>query len=225
MSSKIRLSDFEAVIYDMDGVLIDTEPYWKKAEEKVFDTVGIDFNSIPNHETVGMRIDEVVEYWHQRYPWENKSIKQAANEIMDEMERFIRSKGEALKGVQESLSFFQEKNLKIGLATSSYERLMNATIERLAINKFFDHTLSAEHLDHGKPHPQIYLECAKELNLPPSKCLVIEDSINGVKAGKAAGMFVVAIPDGSHDFRGGFGAADIVVNDLHGLIHLLKPSS
>jgi sugar-phosphatase len=220
MLNELSLSDFDAVIYDMDGVLIDTEPYWKKAEEKVFKTIGIDFNSIPNHETVGMRIDEVVAYWHERYPWDNKSIENVAKEIMDEMELFIRNEGKAMKGVVESLYFFSKNNRKIGLATSSYERLMNATLDRLKILDYFDSVLSAEHLKNGKPHPEIYLKTAKNLGIAPEKCLVIEDSINGVRAGKAAGMFVVAIPDGSHDFSGSFDEADLQLNNLLELIAL-----
>lgn len=202
----------------MDGVLINTEPYWKKAEEKVFASVGIDFNSIPNHETVGMRIDEVVSYWYKRYSWENKSIETVANEIMDKMENFIQNEGTPMAGVKESLSFFSKNKIKIGLATSSYERLMFATLNRLNINDYFDCVLSAENLKNGKPHPEIYLKSAAELNVSPERCLVVEDSINGVKAGKAAGMFVVAIPDGSHDFKEGFELADMQLNNLHELI-------
>lgn len=220
MSSKIRLSDFEAVIYDMDGVLIDTEPYWKKAEEKIFASVNIDFNSIPNHETVGMRIDEVVTYWHEHYPWHNKSIAKVANEIMDEMESYILNEGSPMKGVKDSLSFFAENQKKIGLATSSYERLMAATLNRLDINNFFTAALSAEYLSAGKPNPDIYLKTATALNVIPNKCLVIEDSINGIKAGKAAGMFVVAIPDGTHDFQENFKEADLVLNDLVELVQM-----
>ncbi len=218
MRQKIDLSQFEAIIYDMDGVLIDTEPFWKIAEEKVFATVGIDFHAIPNHETVGMRIDEVVSYWHKRYPWESKSIEQVAQEIMDEMERFIRYEGKAMKGVRTSLNHFSQMGIKIGLATSSYERLMHATLERLGISKFFQSVVSAEHLAHGKPHPLIYLKTAEQLGVSPSNCLVIEDSINGIKAGKAAGMFVVAIPDGSHQFSEGFEQANIVCDNLLELI-------
>jgi HAD superfamily hydrolase (TIGR01509 family) len=218
MQKNIDLSRFKAVIYDMDGVLIDTEPFWKMAEEKIFATVGIDFNSIPNQETVGMRIDEVVGYWHQHYPWEGKSIEQVAQEIMDEMERYIRVEGKAMKGVEESIKHFSQRGMKIGLATSSYERLMHATLDRLGITDFFHCTVSAEHLSQGKPHPLIYLETAKQLNVSPANCLVIEDSINGIKAGKAAGMFVVAIPDGSHQFSEGFEQADLISDNLLELI-------
>jgi sugar-phosphatase len=222
MLDQLKLKNFDAIIYDMDGILINTEPYWKKAEDKVFSTVNIDFNNIPNHETVGMRIDEVVAYWHKRFPWENKSILKVAEEIMDEMESFILKEGSPMKGVNESLTFFIQNKMKVGLATSSYERLMNATLNRLHLSDFFHSVLSAEHLSNGKPHPEIYIKSALKLNTSPSRCLVIEDSINGIRAGKAAGMFVVAIPDGSHEFLEGFEEADVVLNDLNELIQMIN---
>lgn len=192
-------SPITTVIFDMDGVLINSEPLWKATEIEVFAELGLDFEAIGGEKTVGMRIDEVIAYWYERYPWEEKTPQEVVEQIMDKMEEHIRSKGEAMEGVSEILEYLIQQNYIIALASSSYERLITATLETLNIAHYFKATFSAEHLAFGKPHPLIYLTAAKALYVIPESCIVVEDSINGVKAGKAAGMFVAAIPDGTHN--------------------------
>lgn len=209
------------VIFDMDGVLINSEPLWKATEIEVFADLGLDFEAIGGEKTVGMRIDEVVDYWYERYPWKGKSPQEVVTLIMDKMEDNIRTKGVAMKGVKELLDFLSNQNYTIALASSSYERLITATLETLAIGHYFKATFSAEHLKHGKPHPDIYLTAANALNVFPSECLVIEDSLNGVKAGKAAAMFVIAIPDGTHSVTE-IATADIQLDNLLEVIELMN---
>ena len=209
------------VIFDMDGVLINSEPLWKATEIEVFADLGLDFEAIGGEKTVGMRIDEVVDYWYERYPWKGKSPQEVVTLIMDKMEDNIRTKGVAMKGVKELLDFLSNENYTIALASSSYERLITATLETLAIGHYFKATFSAEHLKHGKPHPDIYLTAARALNVSPSECLVIEDSLNGVKAGKAAAMFVIAIPDGTHSVTE-IATADIQLDNLLEVIELMN---
>jgi sugar-phosphatase len=210
---KEQLENISTVIFDMDGVLIDSEPLWKETEIEVFAELGLDFEAIGGEKTVGLRIDEVVNYWYDRYPWNGKTPEEVVATITDKMEDNIRTKGVAMKGVEELLKFLKINNYTMALASSSYERLITATLETLQIRHYFKATFSAEHLKHGKPHPDIYLEAAEELAVIPSKCLVIEDSVNGVKAGKAAGMFVIAVPDGTHSTTT-ITEADIQVGDL-----------
>lgn len=218
----IDFSKIEAVIYDMDGVLIDSEPLWKLAEIKVFKTVGLEFDKEDCEQTVGLRIDEVVDFWFNYKPWQNKSKIQVINEIIAEMVTQISRKGVALPGVIESLEFFKSKNLKIGLATSSYTLLKECVLKTLEIEEYFDFTHSAENEDYGKPHPQVYITTANKLEVNPEKCLVIEDSFNGVIAGKAAKMKVVCIPEKSHQLKEGFKAADIICENLKELVALAK---
>ncbi len=194
----IKLEEIDAVIYDMDGVLIDSEPFWKATEINVFKQVGIDFVKVGGEKTVGLRIDEVIDYWYARYPWTNMSTKEVLRAIMNEMIHKVRTSGVSLSGVEASIAFFKEKGMKIGLASSSYHELIDAVLERLEIRDHFQVINSAEDLEHGKPHPDIYIKTAKELDVDPTRCLVIEDSLNGVISAKAAKMQVVAIPDGTH---------------------------
>ena len=206
----------------MDGVLINSEPLWVKAEIKVFKSVGIDFLAVGGEKTVGLRIDEVVDFWHNEFPWNNKTKRDVVDEIMQEMISGIRREGEALPGVYEALAFFKEKNYKIGLASSSFEVLINTTLEKLKIRDYFDVILSAEKLEFGKPHPEIYIKAAKQLKIDPSTCLVIEDSLNGVIAAKAAKMNVVAIPDGTHSPDKRIILADLKLASLNELLSFIK---
>ncbi|HLV42711.1 MAG TPA: hexitol phosphatase HxpB [Brumimicrobium sp.] len=217
----IDFKNIDTVIFDMDGVLINSEPLWKAAEIKVFETIGIDFVKVGGEKTVGLRIDEVVDYWFEKYPWKNKSKEKVVNEIMEEMINGIKSFGEPLPGVVEILDFFQEKEYKIGLASSSYQVLIDTSLEKLGIAHYFQSTLSAQHFKYGKPHPEVYIQSAILLGSKPENCLVIEDSLNGVIAGKAAKMNVVAIPDGTHTISEKLIVADIRLNSLNELYKLI----
>jgi|SRR5690554_783338 len=217
----IDFKNIDTVIFDMDGVLINSEPLWKAAEIKVFDTLGIDFVKVGGEKTVGLRIDEVVDYWFEKYPWKNKSKEQVVDEIMEEMLNGIRKYGEPMPGVLEILAFFQSKNYKIGLASSSFQVLIDTSLEKLGIGRFFHSTLSAQHFKYGKPHPEVYIQSAIILGSQPENCLVIEDSLNGVIAGKAAKMHVVAIPDGTHTVSDKLILADLQLNSLKELLELM----
>lgn len=216
------LNDIDAVIFDMDGVLIDSEPFWKETEINIFASVGIDFVAVGGEKTVGLRIDEVVDYWYGLYPWKAKSKEAVVQEIMSEMTHVISSNGKAMKGVMDVLDYLKNKEKKIGLATSSYQILLEATLKVLEIEKYFDVTNSAQSLTHGKPHPEIYIKTAQELEVNPERCLVIEDSLNGVIAGKAAKMKVIAVPDGTHSYEPKLALADKVCNDLTEVLTLFR---
>lgn len=198
MSEGLSLASFEAVIFDMDGVLIDSEPVWKIAMESVFHSVGCKLTREDFQKTVGLRIDEVIAYWYKHSPWENATIEEVEQAIVQKMVALIAADGKPLLGVVDTLKFLKEKGLKIGLATSSYEVLIDTVLDTLDIRSYFDYTHSAENELYGKPHPAVYLTTAARLGVNPLKCLVIEDSINGVISGKAARMQVVCIPEKSH---------------------------
>lgn len=196
--NKLNIDDFEAVIFDMDGVLIDSEPLWKIAMEQVFHTVGCPLTKQDFQKTVGLRIDEVIQYWYHHTGWENATPEEVEQNIVLKMVDLIKENGEPLTGVIDTLSYLKSKNKKVGLATSSYTVLINTVLDTLNIRHFFDYTHSAENESYGKPHPAVYLTVAEMLNVSPLKCLVIEDSLNGIISGKAARMKVVCIPEKSH---------------------------
>ncbi len=218
----MKLTDFKAVIYDMDGVLTDSEPIWKVAMEQVFAEVGCTLTREDFQRTVGLRIDEVCEYWFEISPWENYSPKQVEEKIVLRMVELLTEQAVPLPGVIESLIYFKEKGLKIGLATSSYIILIETILTKIKAKSYFDFVHSAENEKYGKPHPAVYLTCAETLQVKPQQCLVIEDSLNGVISGKAARMKVVCIPEKSHHPEPKLIVADSTFNDLTELINYFE---
>jgi sugar-phosphatase len=195
----------KTVIFDMDGVLIDSEPLWKIAEVEGFGKVGLDLTFTDCEETVGLRIDEVVKLWYKKRPWQNKTVTAVTSDIISILIREIKQKGTALPGVEECLKKFKAKGFKIGLATSSSNAIIDAVMDRLQIRNH-----SAEDEVNGKPHPAVFLTCAEKLGVSPLDCWVIEDSFNGIIAAKAARMKVIAVPEKSHQVD-----PRLVIADLH----------
>ena len=184
----IQLSDFEAVIFDMDGVLIDSEPLWKIAMEEVFSGLGSRLKKEDFQKTVGLRIDEVIHYWNIKENWGVRDESEVEEAIIVKMESLIAAQPAALEGVIDTLNYLKLRNIPIGLATSSSSRLIKVVLDKLEIKHLFNFVHSAEMEQFGKPHPAVL----------PEKCLVIEDSLNGIISAKAAKMTAVCIPEKTH---------------------------
>jgi len=218
----LKLSDFEAVIFDMDGVLIDSEPLWKIAMEAVFSELGSTLQKSDFQKTVGLRIDEVIHFWNLNQGWNIEDEELIQEEIIAKMEELISQNAEPLPGVIETLTYLKSKDFKIGLATSSSARLIRIVLKELEIGHFFDFTHSAELEAYGKPHPAVYLSVAQKLKVNPIKCLVIEDSFNGVVSGLAAKMKVVCIPEKTHFPNPKLALADFHFETMSDLLAELK---
>jgi HAD superfamily hydrolase (TIGR01549 family) len=205
----------KAVIYDMDGVIIDSEPLWRQALITCFNEVGFDFSQDKCRETQGMRLIEVVEYWYAEQPWEGKSIIEVEQDILQKITELIIKKGEEMEGVANSLNYFKSRGYKIALASSSALSLINVVLNKLNLINEFEVVNSAENLEFGKPHPEIFINTAKELNVNPIECLVIEDSFHGILAAKAAVMKVIAIPEEKYHNDTRFSIADYNIKSLN----------
>ncbi|NMH66950.1 hexitol phosphatase HxpB [Shewanella salipaludis] len=187
----------QAVIFDMDGILIDSEPVWQIAEHRVLQSLGLPINFDDALQTTGLRIDQVVGYWYQRFPWENYDNAAVAKAIVDSVVSHIERHGAPMTGVMEALEHCRASGLRIGLATSSSHALVDAVLGKLQIGDYFDAVESAQDLAYGKPHPEVYLNCAHALGITPTSCLAIEDSFNGLIAARAANMQTLVIPAAS----------------------------
>jgi HAD superfamily hydrolase (TIGR01509 family) len=179
----------------MDGLLIDSEPFWKHAERTVYETVGVYIDDNFLRQVEGLRIDEAIQFVYNIHPFTKKTKAQVETEIIQTMRSLILEKGEALPGAYKVLDYFYNEKIPLALASSSAVVLMDAVIEKLGLQKYFIITRSGQHETFGKPHPQIFISTAQALNVYPTECMVFEDSLNGILAAKAARMFCVAVPD------------------------------
>ncbi len=206
-----------AAIFDMDGLLVDSEPLWRRAEQQVFPTVGIELTDAMCMQTMGTRLDEVVRYWYGLHPWTGPSQEEVAAQVMARVIDLVATEGEALPGVAAALERCARAGLAVALASSSPMRLIDAVVDRLGIRACFTCLQSAEHEPYGKPHPGVFLTTAARLGVDPTACLVLEDSLAGVLAGKAARMRVVAVPAREQYDDPRFAIADLRLPSLRAL--------
>lgn len=208
------MSVIKAVIFDMDGLLIDSEPLWQEAEIAVFLKVGMKLTVENCKETVGMRTDEVVDYWHRRRPWKGMSQKDMTEGITTKVIELIMEKGKLKPGAERALSFTRDQGTRIALASSSNYRIIHSVLGKFNFAEDFEVIHSAQEEEYGKPHPAVYLTTSRKLGLPPESCLAIEDSLMGVIAAKAARMPCLAVPE-TDDRR--FVLADMQLTSLEEL--------
>lgn len=204
----------KAVIFDMDGLLIDSEPFWQQAEIEIFKLAGVNINAEMCRQTMGLRIDEAITYWDKKIGFKNYSKEKLNELIIAKVIDLIKSKGTPMNGVIKCLDFFEEKQIPMAIASSSYFSIINSVVNKLEISSYFDLIHSAENLKYGKPHPGVFLETADLMNIDPQEILVFEDSPNGVLAALSARMKVVAVPDKELIKRKEFQLANTILKSL-----------
>jgi len=206
----------KAVIFDMDGVIIDSEPLWELAEKTAFKAVGIHLTQDLCLQTQGLRVDEVVDYWFERHPWplaETSKIE-VADTIIENLQTLIADKAQPMKGVLSTIEWLSHNNIPLAIASSSPMNIINTVVDCFDIRHYFQVLKSAQFEDYGKPHPSVYISTAKELGVSPTQCLAIEDSFNGLLAAKSARMFTLVVPEESMAAQTRFDIADLKLQDL-----------
>lgn len=184
-----------AVVFDMDGILIDTEPVWRRVETEVFARLGVELSDADCRETMGVRIDEAVQFWYRRDPWPGSPPAEVAHRIVAGVIDHVRAHGAPMEGALAAVATVRAAGLLCAVASSSPPQLIAAVLEKLGLLDAVDVTRSAAREARGKPAPDVYLSTARALGLPPEGCLAIEDSVNGLISARAAGMPCVVIPD------------------------------
>lgn len=205
----------QAVIFDMDGILIDSEPWWFQAEVAVFRAVGVPLTAEMCEQTLGMRLDASVAHWYERYPWASPTPSVVQDQLLDKACELIGAHGEPMAGVLATLDLLKAAGMTLGLASSSPMRLIEIVVDKLAIRDYFEVLCTAFDEPYGKPDPAVYLTAARRLGVHPASCLAIEDSPRGVQAAVAAGMRVIAVPEPAGFDRPEFASADIKLHSLN----------
>jgi len=182
------------MIFDMDGVLIDSEPLWRRAERACFGEVGLALTDGDCLQTQGLRIDEAVDYWYQRAPWPDTSVREVTSRIVERMIDLIRAEARPMAGVGPALESALAAGWRLALASSSSTPLIQTVLDALDLQDAFEVVRSAEHEARGKPAPDVYLSTARDLHLEPADCVAVEDSVHGVASAITAGMRCVAVP-------------------------------
>lgn len=207
-----------AAIFDMDGLLIDSEPLWDRAELEVLDSLGVDISrrdELPD--LLGLRIDLVVDLWFAQQPWRGPDRAEVTASIIRRTIQLVEESRPLLPGVREAVALCKAQGLKIGLASASPLHMLEKVLEMFELRDQFDALASAEHLPYSKPHPQVYLDCAAKLGIAPMSCVALEDSVNGMIASKAARMRSIVVPETENSRDPRFVLADVKLTSLQQL--------
>lgn len=208
----------KAVIFDMDGVVIDSEGFWAVAEREIFTSLGATLTDAYCRLTQKMTVTEASAFWFEKYPWKEVSLQEAAERVVTRVMELIQTEACEIAHIRPFIQQLKSQGFKIGLATNSPERFIPLCLERAGIADLFDAVSSADNEARCKPHPDVYITTAKKLNVLPHECVVIEDSCHGMQAGKSAGMTVIAFTNGNSNAT--FDMADHIldsylINSMH----------
>jgi len=200
----------------MDGLLVDSEPFWRDVEIDVFSAIGVDISPLLGQGlTMGMRVDEVVAFFRARLGWDEPTDEIIIGRIVEGMVDAIWKEAELLPGAVEAIDAMAARGLVTALASGSTPPIITAVLERFDLVHRFAVVCSAVDDRLGKPHPAIFLRTAEALGVDPIECVVLEDSLNGCIAAKAARMRVIAVPDSRFSADARFAIADARLSSLH----------
>jgi mannitol-1-/sugar-/sorbitol-6-/2-deoxyglucose-6-phosphatase len=205
-----------ATLFDMDGLLIDSEVLWHKAEVEIFGSLGVPLLASASRSTKGVFVDQVVDDWYARYPWSGPSNDVVVDMLLERVGALVESEGRLLPGALRAIDLANARG-PVALASSTPLALIHRCLEHFGLAGRFASLHSAEFEPYGKPHPGVFLTAASSLGVAPTSCLVLEDSSAGVIAARAASMRVVAVP--APEDRGAveFLLADLVLDTLEDL--------
>ena len=182
-----------AVVFDLDGVLVDSEHVWDAAREELARERGGRWHQGAQRDMMGMSSTEWSRYMHETIGLPEPPAEISA-EVVRRLEQIYRDHLPLIDGAAEAVERLADR-WPLGVASSSNRPLIDLVLELSGLARFFSATVSSEEVPRGKPAPDVYLEAAKRLGVEPSACAAVEDSHNGILSAKAAGMRVIAIPN------------------------------
>jgi HAD superfamily hydrolase (TIGR01509 family) len=213
------MSTIGAILFDMDGVLMDSEPLHLRATQLVLGDRARSFTARDNLAFVGATDPEVFRVLRILFDLDT-SIAELVSRKREHLIALVRAEGRPLPGVPEVLLRLRETGLRLGLVSASARPVIDAILEAVDLPGAFDTVVSGDEVARGKPAPDGFLMAARRLAMEPERCLVVEDSRNGVLAGKAAGMTVAAVPGPTTNGQD-FSPADLILPSLEALPKVL----
>jgi 16S rRNA pseudouridine516 synthase len=185
---------FQAAIFDLDGVLADSEPWWNKIDAKLLAEYGVTYGGEYHRNVLGVSYRLAVEFYKKTFGLSApvEELMRRRGEIAAE---FFAKRVGLFPSTRAVLTELLQMNLRLAVATSSVSASARPFLDRHRLTPLFDVIVTGEEIERGKPAPDIYLSAATKLGIPPDACFVIEDALSGIAAAKAAGMRVAAIPD------------------------------
>ena len=210
------MAAYRAAVFDMDGLLVDSEVLWHQAELEILVPLGATIDPDATRSTKGMFVHEVVEHHHRLSGWAAPDVAIVAELILDRVGELVEERGELLPGAERALAMCGALG-PLALASSTPYELIHRTLAHFGLDAAFDVVHSAEDEPLGKPDPGVFLTAARRLGVPPERCLAFEDSPAGVRAAVAATMGCVAVP--AHEERAdpAFALASLVLGSLEEL--------
>jgi mannitol-1-/sugar-/sorbitol-6-/2-deoxyglucose-6-phosphatase len=222
----------EAVVLDMDGVLIDTEPVWRAAQSAVFAGFGVALTERDLLDSTGQPIEELIPVWRRRpvaddgaSPLTDPGLTdpgltdpaltdtEIADLIIDRVIAHVTAEGQPMPGVTAAIALFERCGLRLAIASSSPLRLIDAVCDRLGLTRI-EVRCSAMDEARGKPAPDVYLAAARRLGVAAASCLALEDSPAGIASARSAGMRCIAVPDPLLAADPRYREADLVLESL-----------
>lgn len=189
------IKHIQAVIFDIDGTLVDSMGVWHDIDIEYFKLLEIPMPPTIQKDIEGMSFTETAVYFKETFRIEEKTVEDIKLDWIRMAQEKYLYEIKAKPGAKEYISFLKEKGIKIGCATSNDRRLAMAALQPHGWTSKVDALRTACEVNAGKPAPDIYLKVAAELGVAPENCLVFEDIPNGMRAGKAAGMTVIGVED------------------------------
>jgi beta-phosphoglucomutase len=213
-----NLPAFEAVIFDMDGVLVNSEPFYVKVEQTNFRQLGLKISEEEHQTYQGTATDRMWQLIKERHGIEHpvEELVEMTNSLVTPYFNSLESM-EPMPGVEKLIEKLKEKGILLALASSSYPEVIEIILQKTRLRKYFNVVVDSKMAGASKPEPDIFLLAAKKLCVQPEKCLVIEDSTNGIKAAKAAGMYCIAFAGSGSELQDQ-SQADCIISDFNLLL-------
>lgn len=215
--------EIKAVLFDMDGLMVDTESLSTEAFINSAKAQGYNMTKEETLKVLGFTKANIYQFWIDYFQGTNVDGKKLVDDHYEYIENVLYTVGpEKMPYVEELLKYLRENNYKIAVASSSDTADIKNNLEKIKLEKYIDEIASGAEVENGKPAPDVFLLAAERLDVDPKDCLILEDSKAGIKAGKASGAMVFMVPDMFTVDKECEDTADRILTNLGEVIEILE---